>query len=105
MIIFDWDENKERANIEKHSGVDFIDASLAAQDDFALEEYDQAHSTAEEKRFSCIGSTGRQVLYVIYTVRDEGTENEVYRIITARLAEPDERESYEQEKFNSGYFG
>ena len=104
-MIFDWDENKEQTNSEKHGGVDFIDASLAVQDDFALEEYDQAHSTAEEKRFSCIGSTGRQVLYVVYTVRYEGTENAVYRIITARLAEPDERESYEREKFNSGYFG
>ena len=104
-MVFDWDENKEQANIKKHDGVDFIDASLAVQDDFALEEYDQAHSTAEEKRFACIGSTGSQVLYVVYTVHNDGKENEVYRIITARLAESEERESYEREKFNSGYLG
>jgi uncharacterized DUF497 family protein len=78
---------------------------LAIQDEFAFEEFDAAHSSLEEKRFSCIGSTGKQQLYVVYTVRYEGTENEVYRIITARLAESEERESYEREKFNSGYFG
>ena len=104
-MIFDWDENKERENIKNHDRIDFEEASLAIEDDFALEEYDDAHSTADEKRFSCIGEGNQRVLYVIYTVRNEDTAEEIYRIISARLAEPKEKEIYEQEKFNSGYFG
>ncbi len=104
-MIFDWDENKEKSNIKNHNGVNFSEASRAIQDDFALEEYDDIHSTADEKRYSCIGGSENKVLYVIYTVRKEESENEIYRIISARLAEPEEKEIYEREKFNSGYFG
>ena len=31
-------------------------------------------------------------------------EDEIYRIISARIAEPEEKEIYEREKYNSGYF-
>ena len=104
-MIFDWDENKERENIKNHDGIDFEEAGWAIQDDFALEEYDDSHSTAEEKRYACIGEGRNRVLYVIYTIRNEESFGEVCRIISARLAEPDEKEIYEREKFNSGYFG
>jgi len=99
-MIFDWDENKEKLNIKNHGGINFDEASQAVQDNFVLEEYDDAHSTIDEKRYSCIGEAGRKILYVVYAVRDENTENEVYRIISARLAEPEEKEIYEREKFN-----
>ena len=104
-MIFDWDENKEKLNIKNHDGIDFDEASRAARDDFALEEFDKAHSTAEEKRYTCIGEGGNRIIFVVYAVRNEDTNEEIYRIISARLAEPEEKEVYEQEKFNSGYFG
>lgn len=104
-MIFDWDENKERKNIKNHDGITFDEARLAIQDDFALEEYDDAHSTADEKRYACIGKPERKILYVIYAVRGANTENEIYRIVSARLAKPKERNIYERAKFNSGYFG
>lgn len=104
-MIFDWDENKEKLNIKNHDGIDFGEASRAVQDDFALEEYDNIHSTADEKRYKCIGESGNKILYIIYTVRNEAADDEIYRIISARLVEPDEKEVYEREKFNSGYFG
>ena len=104
-MIFDWDENKEKKNVKNHDGVSFREASVAVQDDFALEEYDDAHSTGEEKRYNCIGSVANKFLYVVYTIRGENTGDEICRIISARLAEPEERESYEREKFKSGYFG
>jgi len=104
-VIFDWDENKERLNIKNHDGITFEEAGLAIQDDFVLEEYDDAHSTADEERYACIGEAGRKILYVVYAVRGENDENEIYRIISVRLAEPEERETYERAKFNSGYFG
>lgn len=103
-MIFDWDENKEKLNVKSHDGIDFEEASFALQDEFALEEFDDAHSNAEEKRYACIGETENKVLYVIYAVRNENTENEIYRIISARLAEPEERKGYEQQKYNSGFF-
>ncbi|MGI9055390.1 MAG: BrnT family toxin [Pyrinomonadaceae bacterium] len=104
-MIFDWDENKEKLNVKNHDSIDFNEASQAIQDDFALEEFDDVQSNADEKRYKCIGESGNKVLYVVYTVRNEATDEEIYRIISARLAEPDEKEIYEREKFNSGYFG
>ncbi len=104
-MIFDWDENKEKLNIKNHDGVNFDEASRAIQDELALEEYDDEHSTTVEKRYACIGEVGNKILYVVYTVRDENTDKGICRIITARLAEPKEIESYEREKFKSGYFG
>ncbi len=100
-MIFDWDENKEKLNIKNHDGIDFDEVSRAVQDYFALEEFDDVHSTADEKRYKCIGEGENRILYVVYTIGDI----EICRIISARLAEPQERESYEREKFNSGYFG
>ena len=104
-MIFDWDENKEKLNIKNHDGIDFDEASQAIQDYFALEEYDDVHSTADEKRYKRIGESGNKILYVVYTVRNEATDDEIYRIISARLADSEEKEIYEREKFNSGYFG
>jgi uncharacterized DUF497 family protein len=103
-MIFDWDETKEKLNIKNHDGIDFAEASIAIRDDFALEEFDKKHSNAGEKRYFCIGCGNNRILYVVYTLRDEDTENETYRIISARLAEHEEKEIYDEEKFNSGYF-
>ncbi len=49
-MIFDWDENKERANIKKHDGIDFDEASEVFFDNDAFDEFDEEHSTAEETR-------------------------------------------------------
>ena len=100
-MIFDWDENKEKLNIKNHDGIDFDEASRAVQHYFALEEFDDKYSTGGEKRYKCIGEGESRILYVVYTIRDK----EICRIISARLAETQEKESYEREKFNSGYFG
>lgn len=102
---FDWDENKANANIKNHDGVTFEEAAEIFFDEFVLEEFDEKHSAKDEKRFYCIGQTKEKILYVVFTVRDENTKDEVYRIISARFAEREEVEIYEQEKFKSGYFG
>ena len=57
---FDWDEKKEKLNVKNHDGIDFDEASRSVQDDFALEEYDDVHSTADEKRYKCIGESCEQ---------------------------------------------
>lgn len=103
-MIFDWDENKEKLNIKNHDGITFEEAGLAVQDEFAFEEFDSAHSTIYEKRYACVGEAKNKLLYVVYAIENENTENEIFRIISARLAEPEEKDGYEQQKYNSGFF-
>lgn len=104
-MIFDWDENKNVENIKNHDGISFEEAQEVFFDEFRFEEFDKKHSTANEKRFTVIGLSFNGILFVVYTVRNQDSENEIYRIISARFAEPEEKILYEQEKYRSGYFG
>ena len=89
-VEFEWDEEKAFANLRKH-GVDFADAALAFEDDFALTMRDP-HSEHEE-RFVTMGHDpyGR-LLVVVYTWRGERI-----RIISARPATGRERHRYEMD--------
>ena len=60
-MIFDWDENKERANIKKHDGIDFDEASEVFFDNDAFDEFDEEHSTAEETRYICVGNSTKRL--------------------------------------------
>ncbi len=96
---FIWDPAKAADNIAKHDGVSFDQAVETSYDELAIEEYDADHSTADEKRFKRIGLSTRRLLVVVLidlTFDEEGEE--VYRIISARKAERQERRIYE--KFN-----
>ncbi len=53
MYIFDWDENKNRINQEKH-GIDFDEASTVFFDERAILFDDPEHSENEE-RFILLG--------------------------------------------------
>ena len=86
---FEWDEQKNRVNIQKH-GIDFADAvelfaspMLTALDD--REDYG-------EDRWIGLGRVKARVLVVVYTERDEDT----IRVISLRKALRHERERYEQ---------
>lgn len=96
---FIWDPAKAAANIAKHDGVSFDEAVETFYDELAIEEYDEDHSTAGEKRFNRIGLSTRRLLVVVFidlTYDEDGEE--VYRIISARKAERQEQRIYE--KFN-----
>ncbi len=90
-MIFEWDDQKAVANIEKH-GVSFGEATEVFYDPNALEDYDPAHSDVEA-RFFMIGLSSRGLLYVIYAERAADT----VRIISARKADKVERKNYERE--------
>jgi len=45
---FEWDSNKEKANIKKH-GVTFEQAACVFSDHFALSLFDREHSQDEER--------------------------------------------------------
>jgi uncharacterized DUF497 family protein len=91
-ILFSWDDEKERLNIEKHN-VDFQTASLVYFDDHRLELIDFEHSDDGEQRYNVIGMAIDEVLFVvdIETYRDN-----TVLIISAREATKKEVDLYEQ---------
>jgi uncharacterized DUF497 family protein len=74
--MFEWDENKNQSNIEKH-GISFEYAKQAFCDPNRLTLYDSGHSQRED-RFICIGKTNEGILTVRFVVRGE-----IIRIIGA----------------------
>lgn len=87
--MHEWDENKNIANLTKHS-VSFEDAKNIFLDPNAIELFDELHSTQTENRYIVIGDVGGFViLTVVYTDR-----NGRVRIISARKASPTERSLY-----------
>ena len=88
-LFFEWDSSKERINIQKHR-IDFRTASQVFLDPMRIERFDEDHSKDEE-RYLTIGCVNDRVciLSVIYTER----KNKI-RIISARYANAEERESY-----------
>jgi uncharacterized DUF497 family protein len=71
----EWDPAKSESNDAKH-GLSFDD---------------DAHSD-DEDRFIAVGPIGRGVIVVVYTERDD----EVLRIVSARMATTNERRRYEE---------
>jgi hypothetical protein len=89
--FWEWDDDKTEQNEREHDGVTFTEAQTVFQDPARVELYDEDHSE-EEGRFAVIGfSTKGRLLVVIFTPRGERT-----RLISARIAERDEEEIYEQ---------
>ncbi len=75
----------------------FEDAKTAFKDIYALEIYDEGHSY-DEHRYNLIGLSLRGLIFVVFTEPAEG----VIRIISARLAEPEEKERYERNLLERG---
>lgn len=90
-MIFEWDENKNRINKNKH-GISFEEAQTVFYDEQALLEYDELHS-ADEDRFRILGCSSKgNVLLVVHCIRQES----VIRIISSRKATANEKAGYER---------
>jgi uncharacterized DUF497 family protein len=87
MENFEWDDEKNIANIQKH-GIAFDDAAYVFLDPLRIEMYDREHSSTLEDRWKVYGLVKR-VLVVCFTER-----NGVTRIISARRATFKEEEAY-----------
>ena len=84
----EWDENKNQQNKRKHH-ISFETASYVFADPFRLERYDHSeNNNRNEDTFQTIGKVG-DVLFVVFTERIN-----TYRIISARLADAEERRLY-----------
>ncbi|MCZ7602485.1 MAG: BrnT family toxin [Melioribacteraceae bacterium] len=66
---FEWDEEKNRLNKEKHN-VSFEVAQFAFLDNKRVIAKDLEHSKGEE-RFYCFGKIGREIVTVRFTYRSK----------------------------------
>lgn len=90
-MTFEWDENKNQINQHKH-GISFEESMTVFYDDEALLEYDEQHST-DEDRFRILGRSDMgKLLLVVHCIRDES----VIRIISSRKATATEKAGYER---------
>ena len=83
---FEWDENKNTINREKHK-ISFETAAYVFDDPYYIEMFDFEHSV-EEDRYIAIGKVG-DVLFVVFAERKD-----MIRLISARLATNAERDLY-----------
>lgn len=91
---FTWDLRKNRVNARKH-GISF-ETVMSVFDD-PLHVTVQDREIDGEIRWQTIGmANDLQVLIVAHTVEDEGQEEEVIRILSARKATRQERRIYAQ---------
>ena len=90
MLLFEWDPNKAKENLEIH-GLSFDEASMAFRDTLSLAIYDPMHSE-EEDRFVLIGNSHQDRLLVV--VHNERGDN--IRLISAKKASQEERKQYEE---------
>ncbi len=111
-LLFEYNPEKNRKNIEKH-GISFKSAARVFFDYDRIELYDEGHSETED-RYDTIGDTSAgnlttigtlqdtpridNILFVVYTERivsdKPGKPEEVIRLISARMATSFERGVY-----------
>jgi len=98
MRKFEWDEEKAKRNLAEH-GVGFKEAQLVFEDRNHLTEMDDRYDYGEERWQTTGLSRNLLLLVVAHTIWDEDNDNEVVRIISARIAQPHERRRYGNRKF------
>jgi uncharacterized DUF497 family protein len=92
--VFSWDQAKNRANQKKH-GVSFEAAILVFDDPFHLSIVERV--TEGEERWQTIGQAGDiLLLLVVHTLTEYPSGEADIRVISARRANKQERELYEE---------
>jgi uncharacterized DUF497 family protein len=90
ILRFEWDKNKEKANIKKH-GISFDEARTVFYDENAIQFFDPDYSD-DESRFILLGISFKlRILIVCHCFRESET---VIRIISARKADKHEEKEY-----------
>jgi uncharacterized protein len=90
---FEWNEQKNQLNKNKH-GISFEEAKEIFDDPFQLSKLDYRFSYGEE-RWITIGVTKKGHLLVVANVFFSEKNREIIRIISARLANLQEKKYYE----------
>jgi len=93
MPNFEWDENKDRLNRQKH-GIGFDRAKDVFDDEDAIAY--SGKTKVGESRFLIVGKVfGKFIIAVVFTIRST-----VYRLISARQAQKIEIKDYLTHKFD-----
>ncbi|MBE9052800.1 BrnT family toxin [Nostocales cyanobacterium LEGE 11386] len=96
MARFQWDENKNKINIEKH-GIDFNEASQVFDDESRRNFLDNRKDYGEIREISIgkinLGSINSIIIVVVVHTERDG----FIRIISARKANKNERFLYEKQ--------
>lgn len=87
-MVFEWDANKT-----KH-GISFDEAIEVFAAPNAIEIYDDEHS-ADEDRYKVIGMLQSKLIVISLIFTERG---EIIRVISARKADKQEKEAYEQKR-------
>ncbi len=91
MTKYEWDEDKNKSNQEKHK-IAFEDAVDIFNDEDRIR---FASTKNGERRFLTVGKAFQALISVVYTTRDL-----VVRIISARRSRKGERRDYLTNKFS-----
>ncbi len=91
---FEWDERKNRVNIEKHQ-ISFDEAKDIFEDPLHIAKLDCRFSYFEE-RWITIGSAKSDKILVVANIFFDDNGEEIIRIISARKATQKEKDFYEQ---------
>ncbi|MFN0167926.1 MAG: BrnT family toxin [Bryobacteraceae bacterium] len=93
---FQWDADKDRANLGKH-GVDFATAALVFADPHIVLGEDRTGGDGEQ-RWHALGLAGglAPLLIVVHVYREANDGEEIIRIISARKASERESRAYFQ---------
>ena len=91
---FQWDPAKARDNARKHD-VTFEQAATVFLDVLALTVYDRENSHSEDRWFTLGFDSKGMLLAIAHTYDITGPLNVRIRIISARKATKNERQSYE----------
>ena len=94
-MFFKWDPKKDKINKNTH-GISFSTAKFVFNDPERWERFDSSHSKRED-RWQTIGLVDK-VLFVVYT-----EQGETIRLITARMADENERRVYNGERNTAGW--
>ena len=92
MVKFEWDQTKEKNNIEKH-GIPFSEALFVFSDKFGLTLYDKNHSIDEDRWITLGRLPDQRICLVVHTYRQVNAM-EIIRIISARKATRKEEKQY-----------
>jgi hypothetical protein len=92
---FDWDPAKDRSNVRKH-GISFRQAASIFRDPNQFSLFDESHSENED-RWITLGIDSTGILRVAIHTFEQIEENVwQVRIISARKADRDEENQYNQ---------
>lgn len=91
---FEWDEKKNSSNIMKHQ-VSFEEAVEVFEDPLHISKLDHRFSYFEERWIS-IGTTKNDKVLVVANIFFDENGEEIIRIISARKANANEKDYYEQ---------